>query len=151
MEKSQKKVYVGMSADLIHPGHLNILKVASELGRVTVGVLTDSAIASYKRLPYMNYDQRADIVRSLKVVSEVIPQSTLDYSENLKALKPDYVVHGDDWKDGVQQQTRKIVIDTISEWGGELVEVPYTEGISSTALNPISVLGKSVYFDMILL
>ena len=130
-----KKVYVGMSADLIHPGHLNILKVASELGQVTVGVLTDSAIASYKRLPYMNYEQRADIVSNLKAVSEVIPQSTLDYSENLKALKPDYVVHGDDWKDGVQQHTRQIVIDTIAEWGGELVEVPYTQGISSTALN----------------
>jgi len=130
-----KKVYVGMSADLIHPGHLNILKVASELGQVTVGVLTDSAIASYKRVPYMNYDQRADIVSNLKTVSKVIPQETLDYSENLKALKPDYVVHGDDWKDGVQQKTRKIVIDTIAEWGGELVEVPYTQGISSTALN----------------
>ena len=130
-----KKVYVGMSADLIHPGHLNILKVASELGHVTVGVLTDSAIASYKRLPYMNYEQRADIVSNLKSVSEVTPQSTLDYSENLKALKPDYVVHGDDWKDGIQQQTRQIVIDTLAEWGGELVEVPYTQGISSTALN----------------
>ena len=130
-----KKVYVGMSADLIHTGHLNILKVASELGHVTVGVLTDSAIASYKRLPYMNYEQRADIVSNLKSVSEVIPQLTLDYSENLKALKPDYVVHGDDWKDGIQQQTRQIVIDTLAEWGGELVEVPYTQGISSTALN----------------
>ena len=129
------KVYVGMSADLIHPGHLNILKVASKLGQVTVGVLTDSAIASYKRLPYMNYEQRAEIVSNLKTVFEVIPQSTLDYSENLKALKPDYVVHGDDWKDGIQQQTRQIVIDTITEWGGELVEVPYTQGISSTALN----------------
>jgi phosphoenolpyruvate mutase len=130
-----KKVYVGMSADLIHPGHLNILKVASGLGQVTVGVLTDSAIASYKRLPYMNYEQRADIVSNLKTVSEVIPQSTLDYSENLKVLKPDYVVHGDDWKDGIQQQTRQIVIDTIAEWDGELIEVPYTQGISSTALN----------------
>ena len=123
-----------MSADLIHPGHLNILKVASELGQVTVGVLTDPAIASYKRLPYMEYEQRAEIVSNLKNVFEVIPQSTLDYSENLKALKPDYVVHGDDWKDGVQRQTRQIVIDTLAEWGGELVEVPYTEGISSTAL-----------------
>jgi phosphoenolpyruvate mutase len=132
-----KKVYVGMSADLIHPGHLNILKVASGLGQVTVGVLTDSAIASYKRLPYMNYEQRAEIVSNLKAVSEVIPQSTLDYSENLKALKPDYVVHGDDWKDGIQQQTRQLVIDTIAEWGGELVEVPYTQGISSTALNKV--------------
>lgn len=130
-----KKVYVGMSADLIHPGHLNILQVASELGQVTVGVLTDPAIASYKRLPYMNYEQRAEIVSNLKNVYKVIPQSTLDYSENLKTLKPDYVVHGDDWKEGVQQKTRQIVIDTIAEWGGELVEVPYTEGISSSALN----------------
>lgn len=130
-----KKVYVGMSADIIHPGHLNILKVASELGQVTVGVLTDSAIASYKRVPYMNYEQRADIVGNLKTVSDVIPQQTLDYSENLKTLKPDYVVHGDDWKEGVQQKTRKKVIDTLAEWGGELVEVPYTQGISSTALN----------------
>ena len=130
-----KKVYVGMSADLIHPGHLNILNKAAELGQVTVGVLTDSAIISYKRLPYMDYEQRADIVSNLKAVFEVIPQSTLDYSENLKALKPDYVVHGDDWKDGVQQKTRQNVIDTLAEWGGELVEVPYTQGISSTALN----------------
>ena len=130
-----KKVYVGMSADLIHPGHLNILKVASELGQVYVGVLTDSAIASYKRLPYMNFEQRAEIVSNLKVVHEVIPQSTLDYTQNLKTLKPDFVVHGDDWKDGIQQQTRQIVVDTLAEWGGKLVEVPYTQGISSTALN----------------
>lgn len=130
-----KKVYVGMSADLIHPGHLNILKVASELGQVSVGVLTDSAIASYKRLPYMNYDQRAEIVSNLKTVFEVIPQAELDYTDNLKLLKPDYVVHGDDWKDGIQQKTRQNVIDTISEWGGELIEVPYTKGISSSSLN----------------
>ena len=130
-----KKVYVGMSADLIHPGHLNILKQAAKLGQVVVGVLTDEAIASYKRLPYMNYEQRAEIVSNLKTVSEVIPQSTLDYAGNLKAIKPDYVVHGDDWKEGVQQKTRQMVIDTIAQWGGELVEVPYTQGISSTVLN----------------
>ena len=124
-----------MSADLIHPGHLNILKAASKLGQVYVGVLTDAAIASYKRLPYMNYDQRAEIVSNIKNVHKVIQQSTLDYTENLKALKPDYVVHGDDWKDGIQQKTRQIVIDTLAEWGGELVEVPYTKDISSTALN----------------
>lgn len=130
-----KKVYVGMSADLIHPGHLNVLREASELGDVVVGVLTDSAIASYKRLPYMSFDQRAEIVRSLKYVSSVIPQDTLDYSKNLRSIRPDYVVHGDDWKEGIQQKTRQVVIDTISEWGGELIEVPYTDGISSTALN----------------
>ena len=130
-----KKVYVGMSADLIHPGHINILNRAAELGQVVVGVLTDKAILSYKRLPYMNYDQRAEVVSNLKSVYEVIPQNTLDYSDNLRSLKPDYVVHGDDWKEGIQQKTRQMVIDTIAEWGGQLVEVTYTKGISSTALN----------------
>ena len=130
-----KKVYVGMSADLIHPGHLNILNVAAKLGLVTVGVLTDEAIASYKRLPYMNWAQRAEIVSNLKAVHEVVPQETLDYSENLRKLRPAYVVHGDDWKDGVQNKTRQLVIDTIAEWGGEVIDVPYTAGISSTALN----------------
>lgn len=77
MEK--KKVYVGMSADIIHPGHLNIIHEAQKLGSVTVGVLTDAAIASYKRLPYLNYEQRSLIVRNLKGVDAVIPQTTLDY------------------------------------------------------------------------
>ena len=130
-----KTVYVGMSADLIHPGHLNILNKASELGEVTVGVLTDRAVASYKRLPYMNYSQRAEIVSNLKQVSKVVPQDSLDYSENLNALRPDYVVHGDDWKEGIQRATRQSVIDVIAEWGGEIVDVPYTQGISSTSLN----------------
>jgi phosphoenolpyruvate phosphomutase / 2-hydroxyethylphosphonate cytidylyltransferase len=133
----KKVVYVGMSADLIHTGHLNILNRAAELGSVVVGVLTDEAIASYKRLPYMNYEMRAEIVSNLKQVDEVIPQVTLDYSENLKALKPDFVVHGDDWKEGVQRDTRQKVLDTISAWGGELVEIPYTAGISSTAINNV--------------
>ena len=130
-----KNVYVGMSADLIHPGHLNILEKAAELGDVTVGVLTDSAIASYKRLPYMNYQQRSMIVENLKQVKKVIPQATLDYTENLRTLKPDYVVHGDDWKEGIQNETRQQVINTLKEWNGELIEVPYTQGISSTKLN----------------
>ena len=130
-----KKVYVAMSADLIHVGHLNILKTAMQYGEVTVGVLTDQAIASYKRLPYMNYEQRAAIVENLKGVSRVIPQETLDYLPNLRTLKPDYVVHGDDWKTGIQRATRQRVIDALKEWGGELIEPPYTQGISSTLLN----------------
>lgn len=124
-----------MSADIIHPGHLNIIKEASKLGDVTVGVLTDAAIASYKRLPYMNYEQRAAVVRALKGVTEVIPQEQLDYIPNLLKLKPDYVVHGTDWREGVQAKTRQRVIDTLATWGGELVEPEYTEGISSTQLN----------------
>lgn len=131
----KKTVYIGMSADLIHPGHLNILNKASELGRVVVGVLTDEAIASYKRLPFMNYEMRSEIVSNLRQVDEVVAQHTLDYSENLLSIKPDFVVHGDDWKEGVQKETRQTVIDLISEWKGELIEVPYTQGISSTAIN----------------
>ncbi len=129
------KVYVGMSADLIHPGHLNILNEAAKLGDVTVGLLTDKAIASYKRLPYLEYEQRKIVLENLKSVNNVIPQETLDYTHNLIEFKPDFVVHGDDWKEGVQKATRQKVIDTLNEWGGKLVEVPYTQGISSTKLN----------------
>lgn len=130
-----KQVYVGMSADLIHPGHLNLLKEAAKYGEVTVGLLTDRAIASYKRLPYMTYYEREKVVSALKYVSRVIAQETLDYVPNLEKLRPDYVVHGDDWKEGVQKATRERVIDCIRKWGGVLVEVPYTQGISSTRLN----------------
>ena len=130
-----KKVYCAMSADIIHVGHLNIIKEAAKLGELTVGVLTDKAIASYKRLPTLNYENRSETVSSIKGVNEVIPQHTLEYTDNLKLLKPDFVVHGDDWKTGVQSTVRKKVIDTISEWGGKLVEPNYTGGISSTIIN----------------
>lgn len=135
--KENKKVYVGMSADLIHPGHLNIINKAAELGEVTVGLLTDEAIASYKRIPHMNYDSRFEVVSALKGVTNVVPQSTLDYELNLIELKPDYVVHGDDWREGVQAMVRNKVIEILSRWGGELVEIPYTQGISSTAIQSV--------------
>lgn len=135
MTDQGKTVYVGMSADLVHPGHLNILSEARKLGRVVVGLLTDRAIASYKRLPHMTFEQRKQVVENLKGVDEVIAQDTLDYVPNLRQVKPDYVVHGDDWRQGVQKQTRQRVIDALAEWGGELVEVAYTPDISSTQLN----------------
>jgi len=134
MEQKEKTVYVGMSADLVHPGHLNLLKRACELGEVTIGLLTDSAIASYKRLPYLTYEQRKIVIENIKGVSNVVPQDSLDYTTNLKKYKPDFVVHGDDWKVGIQAQTRLKVIDCLKEWGGELVEVPYTKGISSSQI-----------------
>ena len=135
MGVKMKKVYVGLSADLLHPGHLNIINEARKLGEITVGLLTDKAIASYKRLPFLSYEQRKIVVENLKGVKEVIPQETLDYTENLRKIKPDYVVHGDDWGVGVQKETREKVIEVLKEWGGRLVEVPYTKGISSTQLN----------------
>jgi phosphoenolpyruvate mutase len=130
----EKTVYIGMSADLIHPGHLNVIKAGKKLGRVVIGLLTDKAIASYKRVPYLTFEQRKIIVENIAGVSEVIAQETLDYSTNLRRLRPHFVVHGDDWKTGVQQSTRQKVIDCLKEWGGELVEVPYTGGVSSTAI-----------------
>lgn len=130
-----KKVYVGMSADLIHPGHINILNEAQKLGELTVGLLTDKAIASYKRLPFMTFEQRKKVVENIKGVARVIAQDSLDYTFNLKKIKPDYVVHGDDWKEGVQSKTREQVIDCLDQWGGELKEIPYTQSISSTKLN----------------
>jgi phosphoenolpyruvate mutase len=129
-----KIVYIGMSADLIHQGHLNIIAEGRKLGKVIIGLLTDEAIASYKRLPLIAFDERKLIVENMKGVEKVVPQSTLDYVPNLKEIKPDFVVHGDDWKSGVQKEVRKRVLKTIAEWGGELVEPKYTEGISSTDL-----------------
>ena len=130
-----KTVYVGMSADLIHPGHLSIIDVARKLGDVTVGLLTDEAIASYKRLPFMAYEQRKIVIENIRGVANVIPQTTLDYTQNLLDVRPNYVVHGDDWKDGVQSSVRDRVIEVLGQWGGELIEPKYTEGISSTQLN----------------
>lgn len=129
-------VYIGMSADLLHPGHLNIIEQARKIGdRVIVGLLTDKAIASYKRLPYMSWEQRKIVVENVKGVTEVIPQYTLDYIPNLLKIKPDYVLHGDDWKTGPQAETRQRVIEIMKEWGGQVIDIPYTQGISSTALN----------------
>ena len=134
MTKQKKIVYVAMSIDLVHPGHLNIINQANKLGEVVIGLLTDKAIASYKRVPIMEYEDRYKVVSSIKNVSKVIKQNTHDYTENLKKLKPDFVVHGDDWKHGVQKKIRAKVIKELKKWNGKLVEIPYTKGISTTKL-----------------
>lgn len=130
----KKKVYIAMSADLIHPGHMNIIERGRELGEITVGLLTDAAIASYKRLPFLTYEQRKAVIENIKGVERVIAQETHDYIPNLLELRPDYVVHGDDWRTGVQKPMRERVIEILADWGGELVEPAYTPGISSTQL-----------------
>ncbi len=135
------KIYIGMSADLLHPGHLNIINEARKIiendenGEIIVGLLTDKAIASYKRLPYMDWEQRKIVIENVKGVTKVVPQETLDYIPNLLKYKPDYVLHGDDWKTGIQSKTRQGVIDVLNQWGGKLIDIPYTKGISSTYLN----------------
>ena len=130
-----KKVYVAMSTDLYHCGHVNIINEAAKYGSVIVGILTDEAIATYKRTPLLNTKERRIIAENFKNVEKTVIQDTLDYTKNLQELKPDYVVHGDDWKTGVQQIIRTKVIETLSEWGGELIEVPYTQNISGDILS----------------
>ena len=140
--KESKIVYIVMSVDLIHQGHINIISEGRKLGKVIIGLLTDEAISSYKRLPLITFADRKTIIENLKGVDKVIPQTTLDYVSNIKKLKPDYVVHGDDWKKGIQKKVRQRVITTLDEWGGKLVEPKYTEGISSTDLiNAIKIRG----------
>lgn len=133
--KKNKIVYVAMSADIIHPGHLNILSKAYDYGDVYVGLLSDKAIASYKRLPFMNFEYREKIVSSIKYVKKTIIQDSLSYKNNLEKIKPDFVLHGDDWKTGIQAKVRQEVVETLKPWGGQLIEVEYTKGINSTILN----------------
>lgn len=129
-----KTVYMAMSADVIHHGHIQLIKRASELGSITVGVLSDEAVASYKRYPMLSLSQRMQIIENIKHVDHVMVQNQLDYEENLRKIRPDYVVHGDDWREGIQKNVRKKVIEVLSEWGGELVEFPYVKDCDTDRL-----------------
>lgn len=135
--KKEIKVYVPMAADLIHNGHINIIKKASELGQVTVGLLTDNAVAKYKRVPFFTFEQRKFIAENIVGVHKVIPQEDDDYISIIRKVKPDYFVHGDDWKEGPQKNKRKRVLEVMKEWGGKVVEPAYTKDISSTRLHEL--------------
>jgi phosphoenolpyruvate mutase len=130
----KKLVYIPMAADLVHPGHLNIIRIGAELGEVVVGLLTDEAIAAYKRVPVMSYADRHAVVSNLRGVSRVEPQEQLDYRPNLRRFRPHYLVHGSDWQTGVMSGPRQLAIDTMAEWGGKVVEPAYTPGVSSSEL-----------------
>lgn len=140
--KKNKTVYIGLSADSIHHGHMSLLNKGREFGEILIGLFTDKAIASFKRLPYLNFDQRKNILLNFKGVSKVVAQDTQDYSINLKKYKPDYMIHGDDWKTGYMSNIRKNCIKALEAYGGKLIEIPYTKGVSSAAftkhLNSIS-------------
>ncbi|HPS42958.1 MAG TPA: phosphoenolpyruvate mutase [Treponemataceae bacterium] len=130
-----KTVYLGITGDIIHPGIINIISEAARLGEVTIGLLTDSAIAAHKRLPYLTYEQRKQVVENIKGVARVVPQEDWSYVPNLKKLKPDYIIHGDDWKTGPLSKIREEVYEVMKAQGGEVIEVPYTKGINSSALS----------------
>lgn len=119
-------VYLSMSTDIIHGGHINIIEKAAALGELTIGVLTDDVVASYKRFPLLNYEERMKIIKGIKGVEHVVPQRTLSYKENLEKLKPNYLVHGDNWREGFQRFIREEAVEVLASYGGILREFPYS-------------------------
>ncbi|AEF82083.1 phosphoenolpyruvate mutase [Leadbettera azotonutricia] len=130
-----KTIYLGLRGDIIHPGIINIIREAQKHGQVLVGLLTDSAIAAHKRLPYLTWEQRLEVVENIKGVSRVVPQEEWSYVPNLKKYKPDAIIHGDDWKSGPLSKERGHVYAAMQELGGEVIEIPYTQGVNSSALS----------------
>ena len=127
-----RTVYVSLIADLLHAGHIKILKEAKKHGRVVVGLLTSSAISELNESAYLKYDYRKDVLLSLTMIDKVVPQNTASYQDNLLSLKPDFVVHGSDWINNDLSKYRQEVIDVLSYWEGELIEVEYSSDISDS-------------------
>lgn len=125
-ELENRTVYMCFSTDMIHSGHISIIKKASRLGKVIIGVLSDEAVASYKRFPLMPFEERKTLFENISGVYRVIEQKELSYREALYHLRPSFVVHGDDWKDGFQKPIRDEVVSILAEYGGKLVEYPYS-------------------------
>ena len=124
-----KKVYVALIADVLHAGHIKVLKEAKKYGKVIVGLLTDKACGELNDVPYLDYEKRKMVVENLAIVDEVIPQESVSYKENLLKLKPDYVVHGDDWQYNYKRKYREEVIELLKKWNGKLIEIPYSKDI----------------------
>ena len=124
-EINERTVYMCFSTEYIHSGHVAIINKARRLGRLIVGILSDEAVASYKRYPMIPFEERKALFENMAGVERVVEQKTLSYKANLEAIKPDYVVHGNDWCEGFQQPIRQEVIDVLKEYGGQLVEYPY--------------------------
>lgn len=127
-------VYIGMTADILHHGHVNIIARGRELGEVTVGLLTDAAVAGHKRLPLLRWEHRKQILENIAGVARVVPQDTWDYAPNLLRHRPDYMVHGADWLTGPLAPYRARALAALETYGGRLVEIPYTEGVSSSEM-----------------
>ncbi len=131
MEKLQvvenKTVYMCFSTDMIHSGHISIIRKAEKLGKLIIGVLSDEAVVSYKRFPLMPFEERKTLFENIAGVYKVVEQKTLSYKENLERYKPSYVVHGDDWVTGFQRPIRDEVCCTLASYGGQLIEYPYSK------------------------
>ena len=130
-----KTVYLGMIADIMHPGLINIINEGAKHGDLMIGLFTDRAIATHKRIPYLTYEQRKMVVEHINGVSIVVPQEEWSYVPNLLKYKPDYIIHGDDWVEGPDKWLRKEVFEVMKQIGGEVIEIPYTQGITSSGLD----------------
>ena len=130
-----KTIYLGMRGDIVHPGIINIIREGARHGELLVGLLTDKAIAAHKRLPYLSYEQRREVIENIKGVARVVPQEEWSYVPNLRRYTPDAIIHGDDWQSGPLKRERDEVFAAMAELGGEVIEIPYTQGVSSRLLH----------------
>lgn len=121
-----KKVYTCFCTDVVHEGHLNILRKANEYGEVTVGILSDAAMIKFNRFPTISIEERSKIVQNTGLVQSVVIQDEIMYDQVIAKIKPDYVIHGDNWREGPERAIRQNVIDNLNKYGGELIEVSYT-------------------------
>ena len=129
-----KKVYIGLSIDILHHGHINLINEARKYGDLIVGLYTDKAIVQKKRLPLISYENRKKILKNINGIKKIVPQNDWEYCNNLKKIKPDFMVHGDDWKLN-EKNLRSKTIKTLKKINAKLIEIPFTKNISSSALS----------------
>lgn len=130
-----KTVYMCFSTDIIHSGHINIIQKAAQLGRVIAGVLCDRCVAIYEKYPLLPEQERVKILENITGIDRVVIQNDIYYDEVIRELRPDYVVHGDNWCTGYQKPVRERVIEVLKEWGGKLVEFPYTNNATLSTIS----------------
>ena len=130
-----KTVYTCFTTDVIHEGHLNIIRQAQKYGEVTVGVLTDEAMIRFDRFPTISFEERLALVRGLEGVSRVVVQDAILYDDIIRQFHPDYVIHGDNWLAGPQKMIRDNVERLLNAYGGEIIDVPYTYSENITRID----------------
>ena len=122
-----KKIYTCFCTDFIHDGHLNIIREAQKYGEVIVGVLSDKAMIRFNKFPTVSFEERMELVKSIKGVSQVVVQEDVMYDTIVETIKPDYIIHGDNWKEEPMNVIRENAIALMNKTGGEVIEVPYTK------------------------
>lgn len=129
-----KTIYCPMGADLLNHGHINLLKNAKSYGKVVVGLFSDNVLTTFERVPINNYENRKKILESISYIDEILEQDSMDCSELIQKLKPNYVIHADNWKTNEHSNIRNNVLKTLESFNGKLIEIPYTKGISTNTI-----------------